>query len=134
MTAATHRNQEIGLEIRITLEITLEIKKSHYKSTEIRLEINRSQIRNQVRNHVISKSRTLHVAVSDPSKLAHRIVCFEMGLYIVPKSCFFIKRDQEQMLAYHWCRAIHGMHRISQDVECLFPEGLPCSNELLHAF
>ena len=47
MTAVTHRNQEIGLEIRITLEITLEIKKSHYKSTEIRLEINRNQIRNQ---------------------------------------------------------------------------------------
>ena len=40
MTAVTHRNQEIGLEIR--LEITLEIKKSHYKSTEIRLEIKKS--------------------------------------------------------------------------------------------
>jgi hypothetical protein len=37
MTAVTHGNQEIGLEI----------KKSHYKSTEIRLEINRNQIRNQ---------------------------------------------------------------------------------------
>jgi hypothetical protein len=47
MTAVTHRNQEIGLEIRIMLEITLEIKKSHYKSTEVRLEINRNQIRNQ---------------------------------------------------------------------------------------
>jgi hypothetical protein len=61
MTAVTHRNQEIGLEIR------LEIKKSHYKSTEIRLEINRNQVRNQVRNHMISKSHMLHVAVSDPS-------------------------------------------------------------------
>ena len=43
MTVVTHRNQEIGLEI----------KKSHYKSTEIRLEINRNRVRNQVRNHVI---------------------------------------------------------------------------------
>jgi hypothetical protein len=43
MTAVTHRNQEIGLEI----------KKSHYKSTEIRLEINRNRVRSQVRNHVI---------------------------------------------------------------------------------
>jgi hypothetical protein len=37
MTAVTHRNQEIGLEIR----------KSHCKSTEIRLEINRNPFRNQ---------------------------------------------------------------------------------------
>ena len=36
MTAVTHRNQEIGLEI----------KKSHYKS-------NRNRVRSQVRNHVI---------------------------------------------------------------------------------
>jgi hypothetical protein len=57
MTAVTHRNWVRNQEIR------LEIKKSHYKSTEISLEINR----NQVRNHVISKSCTLHVAVSDPS-------------------------------------------------------------------
>jgi hypothetical protein len=41
MTAVTHRNQEIGLEIRKSGQ------KSHYKSTEIRLEINRNQIRNQ---------------------------------------------------------------------------------------
>jgi hypothetical protein len=61
MTAVTHRNQEIGLEIR------LETKKSHYKSTEICLEINK----NQVRNHVISKYCTLHVAVSDPSGKEH---------------------------------------------------------------
>ena len=33
MTAVTHRNQEIKLEI----------KKLHYQSTEIRLEINRNQ-------------------------------------------------------------------------------------------
>jgi hypothetical protein len=50
MTAVTHRNQEIGLEIRKSGQKScfyLEIKKSHYKSTEIRLEINRNQIRNQ---------------------------------------------------------------------------------------
>jgi hypothetical protein len=60
ITAVTHRNQEIGLEIR--LEIVSEIKKSHCKSTEIRLEFNR----NQVRNHVILKTHTLHMAMSDP--------------------------------------------------------------------
>jgi acyl-CoA thioesterase FadM len=77
MTAVTHRNQEIGLEI----------KKSHYKSTEIRLEINR----NQIRNHVISKSRTLHVAVSDPSGDSTPVYPGSRGLFLL----FSLRRGEE---------------------------------------
>ena len=64
--------QKSGNRVRnqkIRSEITLEIKKSHYKSTEI-TKITK-------RNHVISKSRTLHVAVSDPSMKSY---CFNTSI------------------------------------------------------
>jgi hypothetical protein len=65
MTAVTHRNQEIGLEIR------LETKNSNYKSTEICLEINRNQVINEEIRLETCDFEILHVAVSDPSGKEH---------------------------------------------------------------